>query len=142
MYFIISKCFWFVTQPSTLLLLLCLAEVAVICWCTRSPWGWRILLIGVGGLAACAIFPVGTWLMRPLEDRFSQPHPMPERVDGIVLIGGAIDLDESADRGTSALNAAAERMIDFVALARRYPQAQLVFSGGDLHRFPHRYNRG
>ena len=136
MYFIISKCFWFVAQPSTLLLLLCLAGVAVIGWRTRSPWGWRILLIGVGGLAACAIFPVGTWLMRPLEDRFSQPRPMPERVDGIVLIGGAIDLDESADRGMPALNAAAERMIDFVALARRYPQAQLVFSGGDPHVFP------
>jgi uncharacterized SAM-binding protein YcdF (DUF218 family) len=80
--------------------------------------------------------PVGTWLMRPLEDRFSQPRPMPERVDGIVLLGGAIDLDESADRAMLALNIRAERMTDFVVLARRYPHAQLVFSGGDSHIFP------
>jgi uncharacterized SAM-binding protein YcdF (DUF218 family) len=108
----------------------------VLHWRAHSSWGWRLLLIGVGGLAACAIFPVGTWLLRPLEDRFSQPRPMPERVDGIVLLGGAIDLDESADRGMLALNARAGRMIDFVALARRYPHAQLVFSGGDPRLFP------
>ena len=136
MYYVVSKCFWDVAQPSTLLLLLCLAGVAVLRWRAHSSWGWRLLLIGVGGLAACAIFPVGTWLLRPLEDRFSQPRPMPERVDGIVLLGGAIDLDESADRGMLALNARAERMTDFVALARRYPHAQLVFSGGDPHVFP------
>jgi uncharacterized SAM-binding protein YcdF (DUF218 family) len=52
------------------------------------------------------------------------------------VLGGAIDLDESADRATLALNVRAERMIDFVALARRYPHAQLVFSGGDSHVLP------
>ena len=103
--YIVSKCFWDVAQPSTLLLLLCLAGVAVLRWRAHSSWGWRLLLIGVGGLAACTIFPVGAWLLQPLEDRFSQPRPMPERVDGIVLLGGAIDLDESADRGVLALNA-------------------------------------
>ena len=136
MLYIVSKCFWDVAQPSTLLPLFCLAGVVVLRWRAHSSWGWRFHLIGVGGLAACAIFPVGTWLLRPLEDRFSQPRPMPERVDGIVLLGGAIDLDESADRGMLALNARAERIIDFVALALRYPHAQLVFSGGDAHLFP------
>jgi uncharacterized SAM-binding protein YcdF (DUF218 family) len=130
MEYIVSKCLGVVAQPSTLLLLFCLAGISVLQWRAHSSWGWRLLLIGVGGLAACAIFPVGTWLMRPLEDRFSQPHPMPERVDGIVLLGGAIDLRVSADRGMLTLNARAERMTDFVALARRYPHAQLVFSGG------------
>jgi uncharacterized SAM-binding protein YcdF (DUF218 family) len=136
MSYIVSKCFGYVAQPSALMLLLSLAGLAVVRWREHSAWGWRLLFIGVGGLAACAIFPVGTWLMRPLEDRFSRPHPMPEHVDGILLLGGAIDLGESEDRGTLALNARAERITDFVALARRYPHATLVFSGGDASLFP------
>ena len=132
----VSKVFWELGRPSTLLLLLSIAGLAILYWRPKFLWGWRLLLIGVGGLAACAILPVGTWLMRPLEDRFAQPRPIPERVDGIILLGGAIDLNESADRGMPVLNVAAERMIAFVALARRYPHARLVFAGGDPHVFP------
>ncbi len=69
--------------------------------------------------------------MGPLEDRFPPLRQMPARVDGIVVLGGAIDLKESADRGMPALNERAERMTAFVALARLYPHARLVFTGGN-----------
>ena len=131
----VTKFFWAVAQPSTFLLLASVVGLAVLRRRAKSTWGWGLLVIGVGGFAACAILPVGNLLMRPLEDRFSQPRPMPERIDGIILLGGAIKLDESADRGIPKLNLAAERMLDFFALARRYPHAQLLFTGGDTHIF-------
>lgn len=73
--------------------------------------------------------------MQPLEDHFPPPSPMPTHVDGIIVLGGAIDRAESAARGRPALNGHAERMTAFVSLARRYPQARLLFTGGnpDLH---------
>ena len=46
------------------------------------------------------------------------------------MLGGAISPDISAARNDVALNEAAERVTAAVALARRYPAARIVFSGG------------
>jgi uncharacterized SAM-binding protein YcdF (DUF218 family) len=89
-----------------------------------------LLLLGAGLLAACLVLPVGSWAIRPLEDRFPAVINPPERVDGIVVLGGAIDDLTSQDRQTPILNAAANRLTSFVILANRYPAARLVFTGG------------
>jgi uncharacterized SAM-binding protein YcdF (DUF218 family) len=123
------------TQPSTILLVLSTVGAALLFWRRGSAWPTTLVLIGVGGMAVCAILPVGTWLMRPLEDRFLQPQPMPTHVNGIILLGGAINLAESADRDMPALNIRAERMTAFAALARTYPHARLLFSGGNARLF-------
>src|ERR1700712_5227183 len=95
---------------------------------------WRIgrALLGVGAaaLALCLLLPVNSWLIRPLEDRFPAVTSLPATVDGIVVLGGAIDDLTSEDRGTPVLTSAANRMTSFVALARHYPDARLVFTGG------------
>ena len=46
------------------------------------------------------------------------------------MLGGALDTVVSPARGEVALNEAAERMTAVAELARRYPQARIVFSGG------------
>jgi uncharacterized SAM-binding protein YcdF (DUF218 family) len=97
---------------------------------SRWPIGRGLLLIGVGAMTACLVLPVDTWVTRPLEDRFPAITTPPVKVDGIVVLGGAIDDLTSRDRGTPTLNSAANRMTTFVELARRYPQAKLVFTGG------------
>ena len=95
---------------------------------------WRsgrvLLAAAVAAQAVCLALPVDAWAIRPLEDRFPQVTAYPDRVDGIVVLGGAIDDMTSRDRDTPTLTAAANRLTTFVALARRYPQARLVFSGG------------
>ena len=56
---------------------------------------------------------------------------MPAHVTGIVVLGGAEEPVISAHhRGVLALNERSERLVTAVALALRYPQARLVFSGG------------
>ncbi len=117
--------------PSSVFLLLVLAACPFLMVGTTARWGLGLLIAGVVGLAACAFTPVGTWLLRPLEDRFPPMNAIGEPVDGIVLLGGAIDLPTSLDRGMPALNSRAERIVTFVALARRYPSAQLLVTGGN-----------
>jgi len=136
MIFVLSKIFSVVAQPSFVLLLLCAIGLLLTLWRGRSRWADGLLIAGIGGVATCAILPVGTWLLRPLEDRFAPPSPMPAQVDGIVVLGGAIEADKSDNRGMPALNIRAGRMTEFVALARRYPRAQLLFSGGSDELFP------
>lgn len=89
-----------------------------------------LVLLGAGLLVCCLALPVGTWPLRALEDRFPAIVDPPAHVDGIVVLGGSIDDLTSQDRQTPALNGAANRMTTFAILARRYPDAKLVFTGG------------
>src|SRR5690606_11223935 len=54
---------------------------------------------------------------------------------GIVVLGGAISPDLTAERGTAELNASAERMTAAAELARRFPNAKIVLSGGNANVF-------
>jgi uncharacterized SAM-binding protein YcdF (DUF218 family) len=81
-------------------------------------------------LTLCLILPVGHWAVRPLEDRFPQVTEGPPEVDGIIVLGGAIDDLTSEDRHTPTLTGAGDRLTTFFILANRYPKARLVFTGG------------
>jgi uncharacterized SAM-binding protein YcdF (DUF218 family) len=50
--------------------------------------------------------------------------------DGIVVLGGSIDPEVSAAHGTAVVRGAADRVIAAAALARRYPNARILFTGG------------
>lgn len=130
MVYVFARLFDMVATPSAVLLLLCTAGL-LLSLLRRHMWANRLLIAGVGGLVLISLLPVGTWLLRPLEDRFPPPKPLPEKVDGIISLGGAVDPALTSSRGRPALTDRAARMTDFVALARRYPAAKLVFAGGN-----------
>ena len=129
MSFLLSKVLWIVLQPSTLLLLLLGAGVALL-W-TR----WRRLGRALASAAFVlsllpALLPLFTLLAVPLENYAPPVVTLPAHVDGILVLGGAEEPAISAARRQPVLNGAAERLTAFVFLARRYPEAELVFSGG------------
>ena len=99
-------------------------------WTRRLALGRRLLLAGLLGLVLLMALPVGNWLLLPLEERIPPVARAPDRVDGIIVLSGALEPALTEERGIPSLNAAAERMTTFVALARRYPEARLVFTGG------------
>jgi uncharacterized SAM-binding protein YcdF (DUF218 family) len=126
--FVFSKLAWVLVQPSNLLLLLLILAAAglLLGYLRFGTW----LLCGVTlALVVVTVLPIGTWLVMPIENRFPPPV-LPEQVDGIIMLGGAVEQDTSAIRQQIALNGAAERVTALVELARRYPDARLVVSGG------------
>jgi uncharacterized SAM-binding protein YcdF (DUF218 family) len=126
--FVFSKLAWVLVQPSNLLLLLLILAAIGLLLGYRRFGTW--LLCGVtAALVAVTVLPIGTWLVMPIENRFPPPA-LPEQIDGIVMLGGAVEPDTSAIRNQIALNGAAERVTALVELARRYPDARLVVSGG------------
>lgn len=129
MIFIASKLFWGVVAPGNLLLLLLLAGVLRL---ARSGRRRGLRLVGVVALAllTIAVLPVGQWTAVPLEARFPAPS-LPERVDGIVVLGGGVEASISRAHGQTALNDAGERVVAAAVLARRHPEARLVLSGGE-----------
>ncbi|MCX7371447.1 MAG: YdcF family protein [Alphaproteobacteria bacterium] len=126
--FLASKAFWMVVRPNTLALLL--LSLGVLLLLARRRFGRWPALLGLAWFIAVATTPLATWLTWPLENRFARPDPAPTRVDGVVVLGGAVDQELTAARGIPALNGAAERMTEAVALARRFPQARIIFTGG------------
>jgi len=126
--FTFSKLFWALIQPSNvMLLLLVLACLALLGGYRRLGGG---LLAGVTVvLVAVTVLPIGTWLLIPIETRFPPPE-MPDHVDGVVMLGGAVDGGKSAQWRQIALNEAAERVTALQELALRHPDARLVVSGG------------
>jgi uncharacterized SAM-binding protein YcdF (DUF218 family) len=129
-FFIAAKVLWFLVQPSSLIM------GALIAGALLARTAWRRLARGLlwGGIVAllvCGLSPLGDVLIRPLEQRF--PRADLERgapIAGIIVLGGAEDSRAEGSPQIAALNEAAERYTEAVVLARRLPEARLVFSGG------------
>lgn len=130
MSFIASKLLWPLAAPGNFLLLL-LAVGALLLFTRWRRFGRGLVVLVTIVLVALALLPVGQWLMGPLENRFARPDPMPERVDGIVILGGALGTALVADRGEVSVGGMAERLLAGIALMRRYPAARIVYTGGD-----------
>lgn len=129
MFFVLSKVLWFLIQPLNLIALLVIGS-ALTSWRGKVRTARWMLVLAMLGLIAPIVLPIDRWLLSPLEQRFSAPDPMPRQVDGIILLGGAQRPTLTAYWRQPELNASAETLVTFLALARRYPQAKLVFSGG------------
>lgn len=128
MLFYLSKIFWFLIQPLNLAIFL-LAFALLVLW-----FGWRKL----GGLAALLSFLVlalsawtslGALMLTPLEERFARP-PLPDRVAGIIVLGGGFEGAINLARGGYDINSGGDRFLEAAVLARRYPDARIVVSGG------------
>jgi uncharacterized SAM-binding protein YcdF (DUF218 family) len=128
MFFNASKIFWLVAEPASLAIFVGLLGVVLLF--TRFARAGRAFMAGaIIALAIGFVTPLGAVLMRPLEDRFPQPPADMPAPTGIIVLGGAVETRSEA-RGKVYLNGDAARMTTAVELARRYPNARLVFTGG------------
>jgi uncharacterized SAM-binding protein YcdF (DUF218 family) len=132
--FVVSKLLWPVVAPGNFLLLVLVAGAVCMRW-SRGRRGFGLVAAATAGFLVIAVLPIGQWLVAPLENRFPT-IAAPPRVDGIVVLGGSIDPGLSQARGQVAIVAAAARVTEAVALARRFPAARVLISGGDAAIFP------
>ena len=128
-FFWLSKLVWALIAPETLLLLLVLVSWILLLR-GRMRWAKRLLGLAAFTMLVFAWIPVGEWLLYPLESRFPVNPPLPAKVDGIIVLGGAEDAGRSAAWGQVEVNDSAERFIASMTLARQYPTAKLVFTSG------------
>ncbi|PZA12291.1 YdcF family protein [Rhodopseudomonas palustris] len=129
MFFVLSKTLGFVVHPSNTIALICMAGAVLLL--TRWRRAGRVLLVaGVVLLLIVGYSPLGNVLMLSLSERFPPWRDTGRAPDGIIVLGGAINSEVSAARGTLELDASAERVFAALDLARRYPQARIVYSGG------------
>ncbi len=133
MFFFLSKIFWALAAPlnfCTLALGIGTACVRVESRLTFRRAGWGLILCVLGFLILFGVFPLGQNLLTVLETRYPPLSTPPPRVDGIILLGGAVETTLPRPHSIPQLNDHADRIVEFVRLARLYPHARLVFTGG------------
>jgi uncharacterized SAM-binding protein YcdF (DUF218 family) len=128
-FFVLSKVIGFFALPSNFLIAIGIAGVILLCTRFRRLASW-LVVTSLVLLAIAGWSPLGNVLILPLEQRFPPWDPSRGAPDGIVVLGGAISPDVSQARGVVALDEAAERITAAAELARRYPNARIIFSGG------------
>ena len=110
-------------------LILLLALALVLVSARRRRGAQAVLGVTLAGLVVLAYLPVGAPLLRPLEMRYPA-RPALDSVDGIVVLGGGEDPWAATAWDMPAFNEGGERFAAAVALARRFPNATVVFTGG------------
>ncbi len=127
-FFWISKLAWLLIAPDSFLILLVLFGTWLL-WKQKLKWAKRIFTVLSLAVLIIGLFPVGEWLLYPLESKYRE-NPDLGDVDGIVVLSGAISPSRSFIWKQTILNNAAERIITSVVLSKKYPDAKLVFTGG------------
>lgn len=132
MFFSLSKILGFFVVPSNAVAMLCALGAVLLATRFRKA-GARILVLGVVLLLVCGYSSLGNLLLLPLTERFPAGSTGGRAPDGIIVLGGSIDPERSQARGSLEMDASAERIVTMLQLARRYPQARIVFSGGSAN---------
>lgn len=129
MEFIASKIFWLAVAPANLIgVCIVLAAIFRICrWWKGSD---LFLFAGFLLLLAFGIIPTGPSLLALLESQHQRPAQLPDKVDGVIILGGAFDTYLSSIYNQPMLNDGVDRVLDGVMIARHYKGSTLVFSGG------------
>jgi uncharacterized SAM-binding protein YcdF (DUF218 family) len=126
--FYISKFLGPFSDPRTALYAALVAGVLAL-W---TPWKRAARLVLTATLVIGFVLgsaPLGAIAINWIEGIVPPPARLPERVDGIVVLGGDVNSRMMRLRpATPGSNPS--RQIAFADLARRYPDARLVYSGG------------
>ena len=130
MFFILSKTVPVLLLPSSLILLIGCLGLALMATRFRRL-GRRLGIVSLVLLLVAGLFPFGTVLSHVLESRFPPWDPARGAPDGIVVLGGAISPQLSRDYGAPAVTGDAGRIFALAKLARAYPNARIIYSGGD-----------
>ena len=127
-FYTVSKLAWAVLSPSNFLILLVSIGTFLLI-INRNRLAKWLLVPSAAMLMLIMIYPVGDWVIAPLEDRFERPVKLPDHIDGIIILGGAEDILRSWSRGTAEINQGGERFLQTAKLSKQFPNAPVIFTG-------------
>lgn len=125
----LSKLAALVLDP-TFLLLAILVGSAWLSRARRRRAATFLVILATGLMGGLSFQPLTCLLIAPLETRFPAWSNKREDVSGILVLGGGLNGAAATARPGSGLSSASGRITETAFLARRYPTAKIVYSGG------------
>jgi uncharacterized SAM-binding protein YcdF (DUF218 family) len=129
LFFVLSKTLGIMMLPTNLLVGL-LVLGALLSATRLARFGRKLMIAALVLLLVCGCSPLGSLLLYALESRFPPWDASSGAPDGIIVLGGPIDADLSAAHGTPVVHGSPDRILAGAALARRYPNARIIYTGG------------
>ena len=127
MFFVLSKLLGVFAFPSNVAILMGILGLLLLPTRFTRAGRW-LTFASVLVLAILGLSPLGNMLLFPLENRFPPWDATRGAPDGIIVLGGVVDASSPGNH--IMLNESAERLTVVPELARRYPNARILFSGG------------
>ena len=97
---------------------------------SQMRWARRCVVGTTAFVFFICLFPVADWLLHPLEQRFPIPDLTNQQLSGIIVLSGGSNAIRTIRQGQPVLTESAERLVEFIGLALRHPEARLVVSDG------------
>jgi uncharacterized SAM-binding protein YcdF (DUF218 family) len=129
MFLVASKVLWLLAQPVSLVLLLLVLGFVLGLTRLRKTAGLSLAL-AILILGACCFTNLGYVAIDRLENTFVRPAEPPAQVAGIIVLGGGMDADVNTVRKGYEFNRSGDRFLEALRLARLYPAARIVITGG------------
>ena len=129
---LLSKLAWLLLKPDNFLVLILTLGLALLWlpWRRGRQLGRGLASIALGAFLAITFLHLGVYAETPLENRFPPPAPMPDRVDGIIVLDVAYGPEVNTERSPNVVGELAPRLTAALALAKRYPEAPILLTGG------------
>lgn len=128
-FFVLSKLVGLLIRGETwIILALLMTLIAHWRGAVRTAFAGTALVLAA--VLVLTILPVGDWAIHPLERRYPLNPPLATPPDGIIVLGGAVETATWRATGQVHLNDSGERLTEAAVLARRFPSARIVLSGG------------
>jgi uncharacterized SAM-binding protein YcdF (DUF218 family) len=127
--FLISKLIWLVAQPLSVAFLLT-ALAALLAFVGFRKLGGFSALLSALLLFVTLYTSAGSFALQSLESRYPKAAD-PETLSCMIVLGGAFESEVTTARGGIEFNQSADRFVEALRLALKYPQSRILISGGD-----------
>jgi uncharacterized SAM-binding protein YcdF (DUF218 family) len=124
----LSEIVGFFSVPSNVIAIVAALALGLLLLRWRS--GTAMAAVALVAVVLGALSPLGNMLLTPLEQRFPDKGFPSQHLDGIIILGGSYDTVTHGYLSTIYLEEDTEPMAIIPDLARRYPEARIIFSGG------------
>ena len=129
MSFYLSKILWLIVNPFNIFIFITLFTMFLY-FINLRRLSLIIYLINFIFIALISFLPIGSYLTYIIEKEFHTNTKIPERVDGILILGGATNPLLFKEFDQISLNGSAERLVESVMIIRKFEKAKVIFSGG------------
>lgn len=128
LFFIASKTLGYLLDPFNWIVILLIISV-ISSLLNYTKFSYYLTIFSLIFILAIGFFPLGQSSLLKLESKYPVNPPL-DKIDGIIVLGGTEDAAGTAFWRQIQLGDGAERFTEALALARSFPNAKILFTGG------------
>ena len=129
MSFYISKILWLILNPFNIFIFITYVTI-ILFFISFRKLSLIIFFINLSFISLISFLPIGSYIIYNIEKEYHSFTKIPERVDGILILGGATNPLLFKEFDQVSLNDSAERLVESVKIINKFKNAKVIFSGG------------